>query len=59
MERYVLHSLYRCKTSGQINIPLYGTRLPGAPSRSHHFKRKVCADEKSRKAPYHVHWLGV
>jgi hypothetical protein len=21
--------------------------------------RKVCADEKSRKAPYHVHWLGV
>jgi len=27
--------------------------------RSRHFKRKVCADEKSRPAPYRVHWLVV
>jgi hypothetical protein len=30
-----------------------------APFRSHHFKRKVCADERSRPAPYRVYWLVV
>ena len=59
MWRYARHSLYRCKTKGQINIRCTARAFLERRADRIISSSKCAQVKKSRPALYHVHWLGV
>ena len=59
MWRYARHSLYRCKTNGQINIRCTARAFLERRADRIISSAKCAQTKNHARAPYRVHWLGA